>query len=192
LGFAGGVLRNRFTAIEGGPELSGYETSAYGSYEQRRALMVEALGAIAHYPILGVGMGDFVPYSGKWREVHMTYLQIAAELGIPALIVYLLFLARGFGNLHKLRKIHNLDPEISLFVGALHSSLIGFMTGALFAPEAYQFFPYFAVAYTSVLLAIANEKPPEAPPVSPPTLSRFEAKKVFSNLGKVDEPTSVH
>jgi hypothetical protein len=27
----------------------------------------------------------------------------------------------------------------------------------LFAPEAYQYFPYFAVAYTAVLLAIEQE-----------------------------------
>jgi hypothetical protein len=44
--------------------------------------------------------------------------------------------------------------------------------GALFAPEAYQFFPYFAVAYTSVLLAIAKERESEPkesaePPIRP-------------------------
>jgi len=44
-----------------------------------------------------------------------------------------------------------------LFAGALHSSLVGFLVGALFAPEAYQYFPYFAVAYTAVLLAIERE-----------------------------------
>ena len=44
-----------------------------------------------------------------------------------------------------------------LFSGALHASLIGFAFGALFSPEAYQFFPYFAVAYTSALLAIVKE-----------------------------------
>ena len=39
-----------------------------------------------------------------------------------------------------------------LFVGALQSSLVGFVVGACFAPEAYQFFPYFAVAFTATLL----------------------------------------
>jgi hypothetical protein len=45
-----------------------------------------------------------------------------------------------------------------LFAGALHSSLVGFLVGALFAPEAYQYFPYFAVAYTAVLVAIEQER----------------------------------
>src|ERR1035438_2744959 len=50
------------------------------------------------------------------------------------------------------------DEQTELFISALHSSLIGFGVGAFFAPEAYQYFPYFAVAYTSVLLAIARDK----------------------------------
>jgi len=194
MGLAGGVLRSRFSAMAGGAaaqDVNGYEASAYGSYEERRQLMITSLKAISHYPILGLGSGNFVVYSGAWLEVHAAYLQIAAEVGIPALVLYLLFFKRGFGNLRKLRKMRDLDPEKKLFVGALHSSLIGFMTGICFAPEAYQFFPYFSVAYTAVLLATVTEAPPEAPPVSRPSLNRFEAKSIFAHLGKVHEPTSV-
>ena len=42
--------------------------------------------------------------------------------------------------------------------GAVHSSLVGFVVGAFFSPEAYQYFPYFAVAYTTVLLSIVKEQ----------------------------------
>jgi hypothetical protein len=87
----------------------------------------------------------------------VTYLQIAVEGGIPCLILYLLFLGRGFSNLRALTRVTDGDPEVKLFAGALHSSLVGFLVGALFAPEAYQYFPYFAVAYTAVLLAIERE-----------------------------------
>jgi O-antigen ligase len=89
----------------------------------------------------------------------MTYLQIAAEGGIFTFVLYVLFFSRGFSNLRRLRRRKDLDAESTLFIGALHSSLIGFVVGALFAPEAYQFFPYFAVAYTSVLLAIKEKEP---------------------------------
>jgi hypothetical protein len=71
-----------------------------------------------------------------------------------------MFFGRGFKNLKKLRRRRDLDPESILLVGALHSSLIGFLVGAFFAPEAYQFFPYFAVCYTSVLFAIVREREP--------------------------------
>ncbi len=164
VGFAaGGKLKDRFFAISGNDLDTENAVSAHGSYEQRRLLMAESIKAIAHYP-LGIGMDNFANYSGTWREVHVSYLQIAAEGGIGALVLYLLFFARGFGNLRRLRRMPAYDAEIKLFSGALYGSLIGFIVGAFFAPEAYEYFPYFAVAYTSVLLAMANEKEqPEAP-----------------------------
>jgi O-antigen ligase len=126
---------------------------------------------MARYPIFGVGVHNFVVYSGRWKEVHDAYLQMGVEGGIPALILYLLFFWCGFSNLRRLRKMRDLDPEIVLFVGALHSSLIGFIVGAFFAPEAYQFFPYFAVAQTSVIWAIVREQGVE--PKLPQRMSKF-------------------
>ncbi|HUO14441.1 MAG TPA: O-antigen ligase family protein [Verrucomicrobiae bacterium] len=153
---AGGKLKERFIAISGSSISNTLDESAHDSYEQRRFLMVRSVQAITHYP-WGLGMGNFAQYSGTWREVHMSYLQMAAEGGLGALVFYLLFFGRGFGNLRRLRKFPGYDPEMDLFAGALFATLVGFVVGALFAPEAYQYFPYFAVAYTSVMLAIARE-----------------------------------
>ena len=155
---AGRQLRDRFAAISAEDVDSVAEARAHGSFEARQYLMRRALEIIEHYPILGVGVNNFPIVSGDWHEVHMTYLQVAAEGGIPAFIIYAMFFARGFSNLRKLRRRRDLDVETLLFLGALSSSLIGFVVGALFAPEAYQFFPYFAVAYTSVLVANAEER----------------------------------
>jgi hypothetical protein len=134
------------------------QDSAHASYEERRLLMIKSVDAMVHYPLLGVGPGDFQIYSGFWRDVHASYLQIAVEGGIPVLILYLLFFVRGFANLRALGAIKNLDGETVLFFGALKSSLIGFVVGACFAPEAYQLYPYFVVCYTSVLLAMTKER----------------------------------
>lgn len=157
---AGGRLKDRFFSISGENLSDSVDVSAHGSYEQRRLLMKRSLDGMMHYP-LGIGMGNFPNYSGTWREVHVAYLQIAVEGGIAACVFYLLFFWRGFFNLRQLRKMGELDQDTDLFARALHSSLIGFVVGALFAPEAYQYFPYFAVAYTSVLFAIAQERVPE-------------------------------
>ena len=88
----------------------------------------------------------------------MTYLQVAVEGGFPALIIFLAFFFYGFKNVRKIMRRRDLTPELKLFTGALQSLLFAFAFGALFAPEAYQFFPYFAVAYTSVLLACVKEQ----------------------------------
>lgn len=160
---AGGKLKDRFSAISGNDLETENDVSAHGSYEQRRILIADSIKAIAHYPF-GIGMDNFGNYSGTWREVHVSYLQIAAEGGIGAFVLYLLFFARGFANLRRLRKMPGYDAEVELFSGALYGSLIGFVVGACFLPEAYEYFPYFAVAYTSVLLAMANEKEPSEAP----------------------------
>jgi O-antigen ligase len=155
---AGGQLRDRLLAMSGEGLDSNSQSSAYGSYEQRRILISRSLEGIERYPILGIGLHNFSTYSGVWRDVHVTYLQIAVEGGIPGLILYLMFFGRGFANLRRLRRLGEPDPEVKLFAGALHSSLVGFLVGASFAPEAYQYFPYFAVAYTAALLAIEREQ----------------------------------
>ncbi len=153
---AGRHVMDRFLAISGDVSTKD-EGRAYGSFEQRKFLMEKALEGIAHYPVLGVGVRNFPIYSTVWRDVHMTYLQIAVEGGIPAGILYIMFFYGGFRNLKKLQRRNGENPTKVLFVGALHSSLVGFVVGALFAPEAYQFFPYFFVAYSSVMAAISRE-----------------------------------
>jgi O-antigen ligase len=163
---AGGKLYDRFAALSGD---SATDQSAYGSYEDRKYLMVRALDGIEHYPIFGIGVRNFETYSLIWHDVHMTYLQICVEGGIPVLIIYLMFFRRSFQNLKILRKRTDLDPDIVLFVGALYSSLIGFVVGACFAPEAYQFFPYFAVCFTASLLQTIkeNDQAPGSAPLPP-------------------------
>ena len=134
-----------------------------------------------HYPVLGVGVRQFDVYSTTWQEVHMAYLQIAVEGGIGALLFYVAFFGRGFFNLRRLRHRRDLSPEMRMFVGALHSSLVGFVVGACFAPEAYQFFPYFTVAYTSAILKMTQEQDlASGEQVLCPTPGDSNSREVFS------------
>lgn len=163
LATAGQKMIKRFEAIE--EEAHGNE--AYGSFEARKMLMIMAVQGIEHYPILGIGVNNFASYTHTWQPVHMTYLQIAVEGGIPALFLYLAVFWRGFQNLRRLNKQRKrLDPEVVIFTGAVHSALVGFAVGALFSPEAYHFFPFFAVAYTSVLMVLAKQDEASAVPVA--------------------------
>jgi O-antigen ligase len=184
---AGGKLYDRFSALSGD---SSTDQSAYGSYESRKYLMLRAIEGIENYPVLGIGVNNFMTYSLIWHEVHMTYLQVCVEGGIPALILYLWFFGRGFGNLRILRKTKNLDQHTVLFVGALYSSLIGFVVGASFAPEAYQFFPYFAVAFTATLLQTVKEREPEPAAVAPPSKPRHFLE-VYAHNGRTGAVTPV-
>src|SRR5215469_13136687 len=107
LAVAGGRLKDRFSAISDGDTTSGAGTS----YQARSALISRSFDAITDYPILGVGAYNFVVYSGTWQEVHASYLQIAAEGGILALILYLSFFYQGFKNLRQVFA-QTQDPEL--------------------------------------------------------------------------------
>ena len=169
----GSKLYDRFEALEGG---STTEKSAYGSYQDRMYLMIRAVDAIELYPILGIGARNFPTYSGIWRDVHMTYLQAAAEGGIPHTRVVLDVLPARLSDLKILRKRTDLSENTTLIVGALTSSLVGFIVGALFAPETFRYFPLFAVG-TAALVQTLKEMDQERvqgthPAVPPPKRGR--------------------
>ena len=185
---AGGKLYDRFQALGGD---STTDESAYGSYKDRMFLMERALEGIENYPLFGVGNHNFVTYSTIWHEVHMTYFQIGVEGGIPALILFLMFFHCGFKNLKIMLKAKGLDEHTVLFVGALHSSLIGFAVGALFAPEAYQFFPYFAVAFTSTLLATLKERDVDLATAHPGPSKPRHFLEVYADHGRAGAVTPV-
>jgi hypothetical protein len=178
---AGGKLYDRFAALSGDSDT---EESAYGSYEARMYLMSRAVEGIETYPIFGLGIKNFDAYSLVWHPVHMTYLQIGVEGGIPALVMYLLFFRRGFRNLHQLLKEKGLNETTVLFVGALHGSLIGYAIGAMFAPEAYQFFPYFAVAFTTALLQTVKEQRDAGALPPPPAKKGRHFLEAYADYGR--------
>jgi hypothetical protein len=48
-----------------------------------------AIALITAHPVIGVGPGNFNDQSGVADNAHNNYLQIAAELGLPALVLFL-------------------------------------------------------------------------------------------------------
>lgn len=176
---AGGKLYDRFEALTAGHGAKANE--AEGSYEARMFLMKRAVEGIVNYPILGIGARNFPTYSTVWHDVHMTYLQITVEGGIPVGILFLMFFRRAFLNLKILKKEKNLDEDIVLFVGALYGSLVGFVIGALFAPEAYQLFPYYSVAFTAALLRTIQEQDQSPGLVAPPPATPRHFLEVYAN-----------
>jgi O-antigen ligase len=72
---------------------------AKASTDARWKLVKAGWSMVEQNPLIGVGLGNFKPLSGVYEETivedqigHNTYLEIAAELGIPALLVFVLLL----------------------------------------------------------------------------------------------------
>lgn len=149
--FAGGLLKARF---QGTFDVQDNTLSSYGSAEQRRALLKRSIVVTAEHPLFGVGVGNFQIVSGVWRVTHNAYTEMSSEGGIPAFILFLLILWRGFANVRGAKRQAQDDTEVMLFAGALEASLAGFIVGAFFESVAYLFFPYIMVACTTAMLSI--------------------------------------
>jgi O-antigen ligase len=113
-------IRARYTTFFGSGEnytgryLEGQEllvATASGSAEERWTLLKDSIHLTLLHPLLGVGPGDFQvaqePLAlargegrGAWRVTHNTYTQVSSEMGIPGLVIYLVFLYRCFKPLN--------------------------------------------------------------------------------------------
>jgi hypothetical protein len=135
-----------------------------GSLEARRELLIDSVEEAIHHPIFGIGAGNFGAATLTWRVTHNTYTEFAAEGGFPALLLFLAILYLSGRNLRRTRLLpaYRENPELRLFTQALRASLIAFAVGAAFASFEYHLFPYFMMAYTSVLYRLASETLPQS------------------------------
>lgn len=73
-----------------------FVTGSIESLPDRISLIHNSLILIQKYPILGVGLGNFIPASGFYQPVHNIYLLLASELGLPAFVVICYFMFRNY------------------------------------------------------------------------------------------------
>lgn len=154
----------------------------HGSWEARRELLVESIEEAIHHPIFGIGAGNFGAATLTWRVTHNTYTELAAEGGFPALFLFLAILYLAFRNLKKARLMSSYieNPEIHVFTDALWASLAAFVVGAVFASFEYELFPYFMVAYTSVLYRVcAAAKASSTEGLAAPSLRGQTAPRLY-------------
>jgi putative inorganic carbon (hco3(-)) transporter len=135
-----------------------------GSLEARRELLKESVRLSFQHPLFGVGPGNFPAATESWRVTHNTYTELSAEGGFPALILFVVILGLAFRNVRRVRKTdqYGASKEIQFFTSAMWAGLAAYVVGAAFASTEYELFPYFMVAYTSVLYRLASKPIQEA------------------------------
>jgi O-antigen ligase len=135
-----------------------------GSKEAREELLKTSLQLMAAHPLVGIGPGNFASVSGTWHVAHNTYTELGAEAGLPALFLFAALLIRARINLKRVArsKMFTHNTEIQIFTGAMWASFAAYLVGAAFADTQYELFPYFLVAYTTVLYHLACVLPDQA------------------------------
>jgi O-antigen ligase len=146
----------------------------------RRQILIRGIGYIARYPVFGLGVGNFgraegtigamainhVPGTGlRFTAPHNTSLQIAAEMGLPALVVWLSVIGWGVFWLPRQRHrfaVNSPDPDERFVREActyMPAAWIGFAVGSSFVSFAYLVPYYLMLAYTSGLILMIKRGP---------------------------------
>jgi putative inorganic carbon (hco3(-)) transporter len=153
---AGGQVQRRLSATFNDDQGDTEKGSAYGSAQARKDLLKKSIATTIEHPLFGVGPGNFEVISGVWHTMHNSYTQMSAEGGLPALVLYLMIFWRAFANVRGAKKLSRGRTEPQILAAVLRASLLAYLVGSFFASEAYQYFPYFLVGYTTVLFGITR------------------------------------
>lgn len=142
----------------------------------RRQVFMRGLGYIMQYPVFGVGINQFSRAEGtigplavnhvagtalRFMAPHNTPLQVAADLGLPALLIWISIPLMGIFWLPFQRSRYargSPDPEERFLYQActyMPAAWVGFFFSSLFVSFAYLVPYYIMLAYTAgVLLAM--------------------------------------
>ena len=137
-----------------------------GSSSQRTEVFKRSVVVALRYPIFGVGIGNFYHKSPRNLVTHNAYTQVAAEMGMAAMVVYIMFLIYPIRRMRLIENQSFENPDQRWFyylsIG-LQASLVGFMVSSFFGAVAYQWYVYYLVGYAICLhrIYIMKTEPPD-------------------------------
>jgi O-antigen ligase len=122
-----------------------------GSSDARRGELFRSLYVAIRHPLLGIGMGNYATeMSYRGLVTHNSYTQVAAEMGMAALVCYTMFIAAPLKKLGQIARETFDEKDHSHFyylaIG-LQASLLGYMVSSFFASVAYLWYVYYAVGF---------------------------------------------
>jgi len=133
-----------------------------GSASQRTEVLKRSIAVALRYPLFGVGIGNFHHKSVHELETHNAYTQVAAEMGLAALVVYVLLLVHPLRRLRKIELAMFKQKKSSSFyylsIG-LQASLVAYMVASFFGAVAYQWYMYYLVGYAVAFRHIYYAQP---------------------------------
>jgi O-antigen ligase len=128
-----------------------------GSSSQRTEVLKRSIWVTLRYPVFGVGLGNFHHKSAQELGTHNAYTQVSSEMGIAAMVFYIILLVHPFRKLRMIEREmfeRNDNSRYYYFAIGLQASLVGYMVASFFAAVAYQWYIYYLVAYAIALRRI--------------------------------------
>jgi putative inorganic carbon (HCO3(-)) transporter len=141
---------------------------------------------IKAHPIAGIGLGNFKPLMPAYMSLppgtspdvdslaHNMFIEVAAELGLPALLIFLAIFWFTYRTLGKVRRSPSSHSLIRETASALQAGLVGFAVAGSFVSAEYQKTSWMGFALMFCLMPLARSmKHARRVPV-PASLARLE------------------
>lgn len=126
-----------------------------GSADARRGELFRSIYIALRHPLLGIGMGNYQPeMSYRGLVTHNSYTQVAAELGMSALVCYLMFIVSPLRKLGQIaRETFSARRSSSFYYLAvgLQTSLIAYMVSSFFLSVAFNWYVFYLIGYAVCL-----------------------------------------
>ncbi|HTM11123.1 MAG TPA: O-antigen ligase family protein [Verrucomicrobiae bacterium] len=142
------------TYLERLSTISNMEADKTGSAQERWSDMVAAATFIEKHPLVGAGLGQSALATREERGpdgglVHNVYLQYAAELGLPGLLLFLILFIQCLKSTASVqRRARQKNDRHLFYIGeAVQLSLIAFAISAMFHPVAYHIHFYYIAGF---------------------------------------------
>ncbi len=127
--------------------------------DTRLALWQAGLDMIRRHPLAGIGLGNFkyevqqyAPGNANLDHIaHNAYIEIAAEMGLPALFVYLWILFAGWQSLGRAARMEELPGWMSASARGLQAGLLSFSVSQFFLSAQYTKMLWLVIALSACM-----------------------------------------
>ncbi len=127
-----------------------------GSSNERTELLKQSIWVTLRNP-LGIGIGNFPIVGINNLETHNAYTQISSEIGLVALVAYVILMVSPLRKLAVIERRMVAREDFSwtyyLSIG-VQASIITYMVSSFFGPVAYNWYVYYLIAYAVCLRRI--------------------------------------
>lgn len=160
-------LMERFGTIKGAEQND-------ASAQQRLRMWKLSLEIVRDHPFVGVGIRNILFVHDRYVDVpggedklvaHNSYLQIATDAGVPALLLFLSLFVISWWRLWRTRRIlriHAPDSPLIKYAHGMEAGMVGYMVSAFFASRQDLELLYAVFALSASLILIAREYEKEA------------------------------
>jgi O-antigen ligase len=147
------------------------------SNQLHRILWKTGLHMVEKHPLTGVGLGRFKPVEDQYWEVplsrlfiaHNAYVEIAAEMGLPAILLFLAILFYSYQSFEKVRRmaLSFRIPLLDRLALGLEVGLVGSSVSLFFVSGQYQKLLWFVIFLSTVVPQLARSLVAGARAVAP-------------------------